>query len=472
VGDLRLDSRAVSPQDVFIALKGAHFDGNAYIDAAISRGAAAIIREGESPHTEVLNGVPVIFLPDLKTKLPILARAFYGDPAKALSLIGVTGTNGKTSCTHFIAQALSQEGEACGIMGTLGTGFYGQLGEPGLTTPDICSLQASLRHFVDEGAKAVAMEVSSHSIDQGRIEGLTFETAVFTNLTQDHLDYHGDMQTYAGVKYRFLAEWPHRQVVVNVEDTYGLSFAQALIKNHKVYAYAVNPPEDFPKNIPLTYTTSVSLELSGIRAKVKSPFGEGELRLPLIGAFNLSNILAVLNVLCLHGLSFEEVIQRLAALSPVPGRMQTLSQSERPLVVVDYAHTPDALDKVLAALRQHIQGQLICVFGCGGDRDPLKRPLMAAAVERWADKIIVTNDNPRHETPEAIARDIMGGFAKPAAISLELNRSKAIQKGIQYAGVGDCVLIAGKGAERYQQIGDVKHPFDDVSEALYFLGSA
>jgi UDP-N-acetylmuramoyl-L-alanyl-D-glutamate--2,6-diaminopimelate ligase len=470
VGDLRQDSRALKPGDVFIALQGAHLDGRAYIPAAIAKGAAAILMEGPAG-TMLEAGVPVISIPDLKANLAALAAAFYGEPAKMIPLIGVTGTNGKTSCSHFVAEALHALGEPCGLMGTLGSGFYGALGEPGLTTPEACGLQALLRQFVDQGAKAVAMEVSSHSIDQGRIDGLQFETALFTNLTQDHLDYHGDMQTYANVKYRFLAEWPNKNVVINVEGAYGLKFANELAKQRLVYATAVNRPANLHASLRLTYTEDVTLSIHGVHARVISPFGEGELTLPLIGEFNLSNVLLVLNALCLHGLPFDKVLTGLSKLTPVPGRMQTLALPGRPLVVVDYAHTPDALDKVLSALRQHTQGKLVCVFGCGGDRDPLKRPLMAEAVERWADHIIVTNDNPRHEAGEAIAEAIMAGFKRKEGVSVLLNRSKAIEKSIQYAGVGDCVLIAGKGAERYQQVGDEKIPFDDVHEARHYLGS-
>lgn len=470
VADLRQDSRAVLPGDVFVAMVGTQQDGRAYIPAAIAKGAAAILTEGPAG-TVVDAGVPIVSLPNLKAQLPALAAAFYGHPNQSLPLIGVTGTNGKTSCSHFIAQILHELGEPCGLMGTLGSGFYGALGEPGLTTPAACELQSLLRQFLDEGAKAVAMEVSSHSIDQGRIDGLQFETALFTNLTQDHLDYHGDMETYAGVKYRFLAEWPNKNVVINVEDPVGLQFAHTLGATRSVYVTAVHRPAGLNPEWPITYADKVQLSINGVHARVKSPFGEGELTLPLIGEFNLSNALLVLSALCLHGVPFNTVITALSNITAVPGRMQTLSFPGRPLVVVDYAHTPDALDKVLSALRQHTQGKLVCVFGCGGDRDPGKRPLMAAAVEQWADHIIVTNDNPRHENPEAIAAAIMSGFAKPDQVSIELDRSKAIQKSIQYAGMGDCVLIAGKGAERYQQMGDEKFPFDDVHEAKYYLGS-
>lgn len=467
----RLDSRAVQPGDVFIAIQGAKVDGRAFIASAIDRGAAAVLVDGDQPQVLMQNAVPVITLPGLKAHLGDWAARYYESPSKHLPIIGVTGTNGKTSCTHFLAQALQQLGERCGVIGTLGSGFYGALGEPGLTTPDAVSLQASLDAFLKAGATSVAMEVSSHSIDQGRIQGIEFETTVFTNLTQDHLDYHGDMATYAGVKYRLFTDYAAKHRVINVDDAHGRAWAAALAHTGQVQAYALNKPEAWPTASPITFVKNTRLSLSGIHATLVSPWGEGEFSVPLIGAFNLSNVLAVFVSLCCRGYDFQAVLSSLKALTPVPGRMQTLGGQGKPLVVVDYAHTPDALDKVLGALRDHTEGQLACVFGCGGDRDPLKRPLMANIVERWADKVIVTNDNPRNETPEAILQDILKGFRDPSRIDVELDRSKAIQKSIQWAKASDCILIAGKGAERYQQVGEVKHPFDDVHEANYYLGS-
>lgn len=469
VSRLVLDSRNIQADDVFLAVKGSQQDGRCYIPTAIQQGAIAVLVDAEEGDVITWQDhVPLIPVVQLHAKVGIIAARFYRHPAKALRMIGVTGTNGKTSCTHFIAQALTRLGVRCGIIGTLGSGFYGALGEAALTTPDPISLQATLRQFADAGAEAVAMEVSSHSIDQGRINGIEFEIGIFTNLTQDHLDYHGDMATYAAVKRRFIAECATLHVIINADDQYGKEWIDELVTRKSVFAYATQEPA-LPAFLPRIFTDNVQLSLHGVKAAVQSPWGNGELSLPLVGQFNLSNSLAVLTALCVYGIPFSKALACLAELQPVIGRMQTLAEQGKPLVVIDYAHTPDALEKVLSALRKHVEGKLICVFGCGGDRDAGKRPQMAAIVEQLADQVIVTNDNPRHEAPETIAQHILTGFVAPDAVCIELDRSKAIQKSIQWAKAQDCVLIAGKGAERYQQIGDVKMPFDDVQQAAHCL---
>lgn len=459
ISGLTQDSRKIRENDLFLALKGTQSDGRLFIDNALSRGAKAVLIEAESEGEAISwrQNIPLIPVYKLQMRLGEIAARFYDFPARKLRMIGVTGTSGKTSCTHFIAQALQAMNIPCGIIGTLGCGFYGALGEVGLTTPDAVTLQATLHQFVLQGAKAIAMEVSSHSIDQGRINGIEFDIGIFTNLSQDHLDYHGDMETYANVKRRFLAEFPVKNVIINADDARGAQWITELTPMRNVLSYAVSGAAD-------VNTDQVKLTLEGIRSHVRTPWGAGNLSLPLIGQFNLDNVLAVLSTLCVYGLPFTEVLHGLSALKPVPGRMQTLGGGGQPLVVVDYAHKPDALEKVLQALRSHTDGKLICVFGCGGERDRGKRPIMANIAEKIADKVIVTNDNPRHENPEAIAAEIMSGFSHPERISVELDRSKAIRNSIQCATGNDCVLIAGKGAEHYQQIGDVKLPFDDVEQ--------
>ncbi len=464
VARLILDSRQVTVNDLFLAVPGSHVDGRLYVADAIAKGAAAVLVETEDAHLPFAwqEQVPVIPIQHLQQKLGVIAARAMGEPAKKLRMIGVTGTNGKTSCTHFMAEALQAEGISCGIIGTLGSGLYGHLGEAALTTPDALTLQATLQNLLAQHAKAVAIEVSSHSIHQGRINGIDFEIGVFTNLTQDHLDYHGDMATYAAVKRRFLAEFPTKHVVINVDDVYGRQWAMELAANKTVYGYSTAKTES--TDYPLIYASDITLSLHGIKARVHSPWGEGDVVLPLIGQFNLSNGLAVLTALCVYGLPFATVLQRLSHLHPVPGRMQTVGGDGMPLVVVDYAHTPDALEKVLQALRLHIQGELGCVFGCGGERDTGKRPLMAKVAEQLAQRVIVTNDNPRHENPAAIAEAILRGFTDKKRVQVILDRSKAIENSIQCARATDCVLIAGKGAEHYQQIGDEKIPFDDVEQ--------
>ena len=460
ISRLVLDSRRIQAGDLFFAIRGASSDGRQYINDALAKGAVAVLVEAErAGEITYQNGIPLIPIQDLKSQIGVLASCFYDHPAKKLRMTGVTGTNGKTSITHFIAQGL---GEPCGVIGTLGSGLYGSLGEAGLTTPDAISLHDMLHHFVQQGVKTVAMEVSSHSIDQGRVNGIEFEMGIFTNLTQDHLDYHGTMEAYAAVKRRFLAELPTQHVIINGDDSYGQRWIEELAHHKSVFAYATQPVE---VRVPRVYADKIQTSLQGIKAKVHSPWGEGELVIPLIGRFNLSNVLAVLTVLCFYGIPFEEVLRRLSRLKPTPGRMQTITGPGMPLVVVDYSHTPDSLEKALEALRAHATGKLFCVFGCGGNRDAGKRPIMAKIAERLADRVIVTNDNPRHEKPEDIAQQIMRGFSRPELISVVLDRSKAIENSIQWANANDCILIAGKGAEHYQQVGDEKIHFDDVEEA-------
>lgn len=470
ITDLTLDSRQVQSGSVFLAIKGTQSDGRDYIPAAVAKGAVAVLVDGK-PNDEITfhEAIPVIPVANLNATVGWLAARFYDYPSRKCLVFGVTGTSGKTSCTHFIAQALASVGQRCGIIGTLGSGFYGALTETGLTTPDAIALQKTLARFVADGASAVAMEVSSHSIDQGRVNGIEFAVGIFTNLSQDHLDYHGDMETYAAVKRRFIAELPVKQVIINSDDAYGRRWINELSAEKTVLAYGLRKSLSVPTNTPYIYTEETALTLQGITATVVTPWGEGQLQLPLIGQFNLSNALAVLASLCLSGIAFETALTALQQLSTVPGRMQTLGGVGRPLVVVDYAHKPDALEKVLQALRSHTKGKLFCVFGCGGDRDRGKRPLMGQIAEKLADRVIITNDNPRHEEPLAIAAEIRSGFSDPDRVSIELDRSKAIRNSIQWATAEDCVLIAGKGAERYQQFGDEKTPFDDVEQVKAML---
>lgn len=474
ITQLNLDSRRIQPNNLFVAIRGTQLDGRKYIADAIARGAKAVLFEAEKPNQRIewQSNIPLIPIFHLQSQLGEIAGRFYNYSVKHLRMIGVTGTNGKTSCTHFIAQSLKSLEIPCGIIGTLGHGFYGALGEVGLTTPDVITLQAILHDFYKQGAKSVAMEVSSHSIDQGRVNGIDFELGIFTNLTQDHLDYHGDMATYAAVKHRFLAELPTKQVIINADDSFGNAWMNDIAQHKSVFAYGVNASKRYSNlNVPLIYADQVELTFEGIKAVLHSPWGSEKLWIPLIGIFNLSNALAVFTTLCAYGIPFHDALACLANLKPVAGRMQKLGGNGQPLAVVDYAHSPDALEKVLQALRAHTEGKLICVFGCGGERDHGKRPLMAKIAEAFADTIIVTNDNPRHEKPEEIADQIVRGFAHPERVVVILDRSKAIKNSIEWANAKDCVLIAGKGAEHYQQIGDVKIPFDDVEQVSRFLNA-
>lgn len=471
---LTLDSRKVQAGDVFFALSGGQQDGRRYISQAITQGAAAVIAEADRPEDEKLlwqDSVPVVVMYQLRQRLGTIAARFLGEPSKKLRMIGVTGTNGKTSCTHFIAQSLQALGHCCGLIGTLGHGFYGNLQNGEMTTPDAIFLQARLAELLKQGAESVAMEVSSHSLVQERVRGINFALGIFTNLTQDHLDYHITMENYAQAKKKFFTELPVEQFLINADDKTGLQWIQEFTGRKKIMAYSVRPPRaGWPDLCPLIYADQVIPSLQGIHAVVCSPWGKGELSLALIGSFNLSNALAVLAALCIYGIPFNQALEQVGQLKPVAGRMQMQGgEKGQPLVVVDYAHTPDALEQVLQALRPHAQGKLICVFGCGGDRDRGKRPLMAQIAERLADRVVVTSDNPRNEDPDAIAREIMSGFLHPEHVTVLLDRSHAIQNSIQLATGKDCILIAGKGAERYQQTGGVKIPFDDMEQVKSFL---
>jgi UDP-N-acetylmuramoyl-L-alanyl-D-glutamate--2,6-diaminopimelate ligase len=357
----------------------------------------------------------------------------------------------------------------CGVVGTLGSGLYGALGDASLTTPDALTLQSILRHIADQSIDTVVMEVSSHGLDQGRIHGIPFELGVFTNLSQDHLDYHGDMANYAAVKRQFFSDYFMRHAIINIDDSYGRKWASELSHRQSVFTFSTQSPLSV-EALPLIYAEPIQLTRTGIQAYVHTPWGKGELMSPIMGQFNMSNLLAALTALCLYGISFDQVLASFTDLKSVPGRMQRLGGGDKPLVVVDYAHKPDALEKVLQALRVHIKGKLICVFGCGGNRDTLKRPIMGAIAERLADRVIVTNDNPRDEKPEDIVKDILRGFSHPERVIILLDRSKAIENSIQLASsANDCILIAGKGAEHYQQIGDKKILFDDVNTAMCHL---
>lgn len=470
---LTTDSRQVQIGDLFIAIPGDHVDGRRFIGEACVRGARAIVYEPTTAKFDESmrpDGFAIPFVPvaQLSQHLGSIAARFYGHPAKKLRVLGVTGTNGKTSCTHFLAQLLKQFHHQCGLIGTLGNGFFPDLQPSPYTTPDAVCLQETLSGMVKAGAEAVAMEVSSHSISQGRINAIDFETAIFTNLTQDHLDYHGTMENYAAVKRTFMADMPVTHRVINAEDDYGAAWLKLLAGRRHLYAFSTQNRRH-PIGIPTIYCDKVVCTLQGITAQVYSPWGNGTLCVPLMGTFNLSNILAVTATLCLYGMPFNEVIASLKHIQSVPGRMQMLGGRDKPLVIVDYAHSPDALMKTLQTLREHTLGKLRCVFGCGGERDVSKRPLMAQIVERWADQVIVTNDNPRHEDPEKIVADIRAGFKQPEKVQVMLNRSHAIKNSIQWAKSGDVILVAGKGAEQYQQIGDDRIPFNDAEVVKRYL---
>ena len=458
IRELTLDSRTVRSGDLFLAVPGALLDGRTHIADALAKGAAAVAYEERGATVLPITDVPLIPVKGLIAQLSDIAGRFYGEPSRQLNLIGVTGTNGKTSVTQLVAQALDMLGQRCGLIGTLGTGFTGELQSGRLTTPDPIAVQATLNDLKKAGAKAVAMEVSSHALDQGRVTALAFDIAVMTNLSRDHLDYHGSMEAYEAAKAK-LFDWPDlRCRVVNLDDDFGRRLADEHAKP-RLISYSLNDPK------ATLFCKQARFNDDGVRAVIVTSQGERELRSRLLGRFNLSNMLAAVATLMALDYTLDEILKVTSKLQGPVGRMQRLGGGEKPLVVVDYAHTPDALEKVLEALRPHAQGKLLCLFGCGGDRDRGKRPLMAEVAEQLSDRVLVTDDNPRSENPQRIFDEIRPGFTDVEAVSFVAGRGNAIAQLIAEAAVDDIVVLAGKGHEDYQEINGERHAFSDLVEA-------
>jgi len=465
VAGVAMDSRDVRPGTLFLACRGAAQHGLRFVEAAVRAGAVAVAAESDPawPAARLAElsaglGVPVVEVPALSAKASEIAARFHGRPGDRLRLLGVTGTNGKTTVTQYLARALAAD-TPCAIVGTLGAGYPDALRPTTHTTPDAVTLQATLAELLADGAGAVAMEVSSHALHQHRVAALRFDTAVFTNLTRDHLDYHQTMEAYAEAKARLFRSPGLRVAVINTDDPFGLALFGETAPRLPVVAYGL---EGTPVHAE-RYVAAERLvvDVSGLRLHVRSSWGEGELVSPLLGRFNAANLLAVLAVLLESGVALDAALARVGALRTVPGRMERLGGGDRPLVVVDYAHTPDALAQVLSALREHCAGRLSCVFGCGGERDRGKRPLMGEVAETLADRVVVTDDNPRHEDGDAIVAEILAGLREPGRATVERNRARAIALAVGEALPGDIVLVAGKGHEPYQQVGDLRLPFSD-----------
>lgn len=466
IRELTLDSRNVRPGDLFLAVPGAKVDGREHIADALARGAAAVAYEEQGATVLPLTDVPLIPVKGLIAQLSDIAGRFYGEPSRQLNLVGVTGTNGKTSVTQLVAQALDLLGQRCGLVGTLGTGFYGELKSGRLTTPDPIAVQSTLYDLKKQGAKAVAMEVSSHALEQGRVAALAFDIAVMTNLSRDHLDYHGSMQAYEAAKAKLFA-WPSlRCQVVNLDDDFGRRLADDFA--HKPMADRIDTrliSYSLEHANASLFCPEARFDDDGVCATLVTAQGERTLRTRLLGRFNLSNVLAAVATLLALDYALDEILKVMPQLHGPVGRMQRLGGGDKPLVVVDYAHTPDALEKVLQALRPHAHGQLLCLFGCGGDRDRGKRPLMAEVAERLADRVLVTDDNPRTEDPMRIFDDIRPGFTSPAEVAFVTGRGEAIAHLIASAAANDVVVLAGKGHEDYQEINAERHAFSDLIEA-------
>ncbi len=468
VSGLSIDSRRIHSGDLFIACPGVRGHALDHIDEAIHRGASAILYDRPDPAHEMRLAELTAFMPvwrieGLRDQVGIIAARLYGHPSRRLTVFGITGTNGKTSCSHFLAQAMTALGRPCAVLGTLGLVEPGQrpgpVGPAQRTTPDPVRLQSILAGL---SCPAVAMEVSSHALDQARVNGVEFTTAIFTNLSRDHLDYHGDLETYGRCKARLFAMPGLEQAILNADDVFAQACHSVIARgvSRLVYGLGSWSEEDFPGASRL-HGEIFEADVDGMRLRVDGDAGRAEFHLPLLGRFNASNALAVLGALLMQSVPLDAACAALEELRPVPGRMECIALPSGGHAVIDYAHTPDALQKVIETLRAHYPGRLSCVFGCGGERDAGKRPLMGCIAERLADRVVLTDDNPRHESPEAIVADILAGMNEPARAEVVHDRGQAIETALADTGQGDVVLIAGKGHETLQSVAGRSLSWDD-----------
>jgi UDP-N-acetylmuramoyl-L-alanyl-D-glutamate--2,6-diaminopimelate ligase len=462
------DSRRIEPGVAFAAYPGHVADGRRFIPDAIARGASAVLWEARDYRWDAKWTTPNVGVESLQARLGAIADFVYGSPSQRLWMVGVTGTNGKTSCAQWIAQAFDACGRRAGVLGTLGNGLVGALAPALHTTPDVTVFHELLAQFHAAGARAVAMEVSSHGLDQGRVNGAKFDIALFTNLTRDHLDYHKTMAAYGAAKARLFTWKGLRAAVINADDPFGQSLIDAARgRGQRLLTYGFGTADISAK--------SLVIDRAGIVIDVATPWGHAKLSSPVVGNFNAYNLLGVLGVLLASDVPLADAVAALGRLEAPAGRMQRFGGDRRPLVVVDYAHTPDALEKALTSLRGAvaIASDLVCVFGCGGDRDPGKRPEMGAVAARLADRIVVTSDNPRSEDPMAIATAAAKGVldAGHRRWTIEVDRRAAIKAAIAAAREGDVVLIAGKGHETYQEANGERRPFSDAAEATAALAA-
>lgn len=478
VSGLVLDSRRLQPGDVFVAIPGHAQDGRTFIQQAIDAGAAAVLSHTDDAYSEQDAPVPYLCVPQLAAQLGVIAGRFWQEPSRGLRVTGVTGTNGKTSCTLLLGQLLALGGTATGVLGTLGfgvlpagladvAGALRALDATGLTTPDAIAVQQRLADARARGASALAMEASSHSLVQHRVAGVRFEVAIFTNLSRDHLDYHGDMTRYGEAKAQLLSAPGLRVAVFNLDDAWAAGLQARLPEGVAALTYSVS---DTRADV---HATGVRAHALGTDFEVHTPWGEAPVRTALVGDFAVSNLLAVIAAAGAQGMAFDALVAAVPHLQPAPGRMEAVSLDEAAQdigVIIDYAHTPAALETVLSALQgRREQGRLWCVFGCGGDRDPGKRPEMGRIAERLSDCVVVTNDNPRTEDPAIIVADIVRGMHNPDGCLVIADRARAIDLAVQQAHAGDTVLIAGKGHEDYQIFGDQTLPFSDLKQSRLAL---
>ena len=467
---IQMDSRLLTKGDIFLACFGRNHDARDYIDKALKLGCAAVLVEsgGGWEGFRIDRGVAIIAVNNLFAKISEIAARFYSRPSMRLNVFGITGTNGKTSCSQFIAQSLAGLGHKCGIIGTLGYGVCGELNESQLTTPDAVFTQKALAEMAVDRIDPVAMEVSSVGLHQKRVEAVRFDTAIFTNLTRDHLDYHGSMEAYAENKKKLFTREDLRCAIINLDDPYALSILNSIEKGVDVVTYSIRNPK---ANV---YAENLSLNRKGLEADIVTPAGIGHVCGRLIGYFNFSNLLATVATLVNYlswkqELDLGELFKNISSLKPVTGRMEIIGDNQEITALVDYAHTPEGLRSALLALRDHFEGDIWCVFGCGGNRDKGKRPIMGEIAEQNANQLVIADDNPRNEQGEEIVQHILSGMRNPSAVKVIRDRAEAIDYAIQNAKPGDLVLVAGKGHETYQDIGDNKKIFSDANQVRLAL---
>jgi UDP-N-acetylmuramoyl-L-alanyl-D-glutamate--2,6-diaminopimelate ligase len=470
------DNRKARTGNLFIAHQGYNTHGLLYAQDAVAKGVTVVLWDGDLENrNEILdsisNKVLCIHCDNLKYKVGPIASRYYEQPSLSLNVIGVTGTDGKTSIAHFLAQCLDAYDVHCGVLGTLGNGFINDLHPTGLTTVDALLVQKTLADIKEAGARHVVMEVSSHGLDQGRVNGVAFTTAVLSNMASDHLDYHKTFENYAAAKKRLFYTPGLGAAVINMDDAFGRDLAREVRDHVCVWGYSLQSDISAFEDCAdyFVYAKDIEPFERGCHLSVVTPKGAGHFDTPLLGRFNVSNALAVLSTLLVSQFTFEYAVNSLSSVRSVDGRVELIAEDDKPVVVVDYAHTEQGLSAVCKSMRDHFTGKLWCVFGCGGDRDKSKRPLMAKVAEKYADKIIVTTDNPRHEDPQAIINEVMAGFSSTDNVEAILDRRQAIDIAISNAQPGDVVLLAGKGHETSQIVGDVHIAFDDRRVAREFL---
>ncbi len=476
------DNRKARNGDLFIAHQGYNTHGLLYAQDAVAKGVRVVLWDGDvgfnnDKRNEILdsisNKVLCIHCDNLKYKVGSIASRYYEQPSLSLNVIGVTGTDGKTSVAHFLAQCLDAYDVHCGVLGTLGNGFINDLHPTGLTTVDALLVHKTLADMQRAGAKHVVMEVSSHGLDQGRVNGVAFNTAVFTNMAKDHLDYHGTVDNYAAAKKRLFYTPGLGAAVINLDDAFGRELAKEVREHVCVWGYSLKEDVSVYKDYADYFVNALEIKPfeKGCHLSVATPKGSGHFDIPLLGRFNVANALSVLATLLVSQFSFEDAVKSLSAIHPVDGRVEIITEHDKPVVVVDYAHTEQGLTAICQLAHEHFAGDVWCVFGCGGDRDRSKRPLMAKAAEKYADRIIVTTDNPRHENPQDIIDEVLTGFSSLENVEAVLDRRQAIDIAITNAQPGDVVLLAGKGHETSQIVGDVHIAFDDRRVARELLSA-